>query len=782
MLALCWLPSPNAYHDGAGMTESLELNNDVGRTSSPGVIRRSVINALPLLLLLLLFNAATFGFSLIASRVFGIAFLLVVPGAVLMSLTSVQPREASVRVALTVGASILFLMVLGLLYSLVLPHLGIARPLTRISVLIGIDAATVIGLAVQVRHRDPLAYLMEGDVPSTGKLVVAGLISLLPLGAVCGAELLNNGKSNVPAVVELVIVGVVLCGLVVCIDRIPRWSVSMVLYCASAAVLLMASMRSNYPFGFDIQSEYYVFSETLRNGIWHLPSNGNPYSAMLSITVLPATISLVTHATGIYLFKLVYPLVFSIFPVLVYVSSARWFPSRAALIGAVVLIVQGFYSADMTGLARQEIGLLYFGLLVVVAFDESIRRRPRQIVAVIAGVGMAISHYSTAYFACTILIFGFFAQLLLRRSHWWRSRWQILLTLPVVVGIVGVVTLWNVVITRSAQNALNLASSVQANGFRFLPGSSGSSLITRFLNSDVSPTVSSSKFSSIATAYYHRVDSVNSYPLSLTKLFPLQPANVPAAHTSLPALYGNLASDLSSVSSELLLLMIGIGIVVFLWRQRKSVRGGRAEFGFIALGCVFLLAILRLSGTVSSLYNAPRGQVQGAPLLSIGIACVCAWMFTGRSMKRCAFTALATIGLGLLMFTDSGLSGLVLGGGVPDTLVNYGSAYESYYFTTADIETADWLVLQHAKGQVVYTDEYGAIQLDEVSQLNRIIPTTTPQVVEPGAFVFATSTNVVDRTAQSNVDNIYGVYKYPLPFLNSVKNVVFTTGTTEVFR
>jgi uncharacterized membrane protein len=173
--------------------------------------------------------------------------------------------------------------------------------------------------------------------------------------------------------------------------------------------------------------------------------------------------------------------------------------------------------------------------------------------------------------------------------------------------------------------------------------------------------------------------------------------------------------------------------------------------------------------------------VQGAPVLSVGVAVVCSWMFAGRATKAAILSGFTALCLALLLFTDSGLSNYALGGEGADILVNYGDAYESYYYTSADIDSAQWVAAHDTKGQVIYTDVYGAVQLSQVSQLNGVITTVIPAVIEPGALVYATSSNYVHHTARSAADNVVATYRFPLKFLNTVKNVVFTTGTTEVF-
>ncbi|HVC26286.1 MAG TPA: DUF2206 domain-containing protein, partial [Acidimicrobiales bacterium] len=416
------------------------------------------------------------------------------------------------------------------------------------------------------------------------------------------------------------------------------------------------------------------------------------------------------------------------------------------------------------------------------AFDERIDRRTRQVAVVVTGIGMAISHYSTAYFASTILVIGYVAYLPFRHGR--RStRSRRVLTIPVVAGVLVAVVAWNVVITRSAQNITNLATSVESNGLQLLPSSTGASLLSRFLNADVIPTVTPAQFVARVVPHLLRQDPwIHPYPAALTSRYPLAAVVVPATQRGVAPVYSNVANNVTAALNELLLLAIAVGILRLLWRERASPRRERSELAAVALGCLFLLGLLRLSATVSGLYNAPRGQVQGYPLLGVGLALVCSWLFRLRPPAAPALAGVVVACAGLMLFTDSGLSDLALGGAGADTLVNYGDAYQSYYFTDADVASATWIQQHVTGGTVVYTDSYGTIQLGQLGRQRAIVSSVIPQLLEPGAYVYATSTNVVDRTARATADGSTVTFRYPVAFLDRVKNVVYSTGTTEVFR
>jgi uncharacterized membrane protein len=742
----------------------------------------TVGRALPLASTLVVFNLAVLADSAIAGRLYALGFLLIVPGTAALALTPLRTKELSVRLAWSVGASLLVLMLLGLAFSLVLPHLGVARPLSRWPVVLGVDVVTLGCGGVAALRRDPLQYLLSRP-PRRREVAIVAAFAMLVLAAMAGAERLNNGYSGDLATAVLVAIGLIMVALVAVGPRVPTWTVSVAVYAITASSLLMSSMRSNYTFGYDIQSEFQVFSTTLRQGAWHIPTNGNAYASMLSITILPTVGTVGTHISGTYVFKFMYPLVFSFFPVLVLVTASRFFSTRSALVGALVVIGQGLYAADITGLARQEIGLVYFALFVVTAFDENLPPRVRQAGATTAGVALAFTHYSSAYFAAIVLVIGYLIYALLRVWHVKPRQGLAVLTVPVVLTVVGAAVVWNVAITHSAGDVLSATKTIEGNGPDLVPGSPGESLLQRFLNADVTSTDTAQQFAPEAAAYYAKNDPfLHPFPLSLTARYPVESIEIPVTKRAVPAAVGSGLHTAATVVAEILLLLISVGVLALLWRERRVRRAARAECAALALGCLVLLGLLRLSGTISTLYNPPRGQVQGAPLLSVGLAFVCTWLFSRRRLVGSVCVGVAAAAIGILLVSGSGLGHFALGGDPPASLVNYGDDYQSYYFTDADLASASWLVDHYGRGDVVYADTYGELQIYHFDHLNGLISTVIPEVIEPGAFVFATSTNITDGSDRSTAGNGSTVVRFPTTFLNRVDDVVFATSTTRIYR
>ena len=175
--------------------------------------RQFVANALPTFALLVAFDVAVVLQRFLVARVFALAFLLLVPGVLIVATSRTRPASGAVRLALVVAASTGFLMVAALGSSLVLPHLGVAQPLSRGSMVVLVNEVLGLLTLLVARVREPIASLLEDRVPSAGQVAVVLAFGALPLAAVGAAEAVNHGAGPAPAVVVLVASGLLLVGL-----------------------------------------------------------------------------------------------------------------------------------------------------------------------------------------------------------------------------------------------------------------------------------------------------------------------------------------------------------------------------------------------------------------------------------------------------------------------------------------------------------------------------------------------------------------------------------------
>jgi uncharacterized membrane protein len=197
----------------------------------------------------------------------------------------------------------------------------------------------------------------------------------------------------------------------------------------SLAVLLIAlsllyhsSLSSAYlcTFASDNPVEYFVAKTTQINGCWNLSIpkfwdiGYGRTNAMLSVTIFPVTYSNLLDIDLIWVFKLIYPLVFSFVPVTLYIIWQRYLGKKYAFFSAFLFMVQNTFYTEMLGLNRQIIAELFFVLLLFVTLKKDMRPIKKSILFIIFGFALITSHYGIAEILLFMYLFAFLSLLLLK--------------------------------------------------------------------------------------------------------------------------------------------------------------------------------------------------------------------------------------------------------------------------------------------------------------------------------------------------------------------------------
>ena len=210
-------------------------------------------------------------------------------------------------------SSVAVLTLTTLIVDLVGPLLGVHEPLRRLPLLVGLNLALP-GLAFLGRGAGPSYELYSSDLMDRMPWLWP---LLLPLLAVVAAMRLDNGAGNTLAVVILIASAAIICVGTVRANRLDSRQITLLLYGCGLSLMLLTSIRSAYVIGFDINSEYFDFHQTVVTGIWHF-GHLNPYEAMLSLTVFPASLHSLIGGQDVWIFKLGYPALFAFFPFAVF--------------------------------------------------------------------------------------------------------------------------------------------------------------------------------------------------------------------------------------------------------------------------------------------------------------------------------------------------------------------------------------------------------------------------------------------------------------------------------
>ena len=723
----------------------------------------------------------------------GLWLLLAAPTAVWRGTAArvVSGRDAGLMLAL--GFAVITDILVALTVNTVLPPLGDAHPLSRVALASASATAVIlIGAFVPEEQRPPARArrgLPRGAVP------VAALGGLTLALSVAGPIRLNNGFSGAVSTVALVLVAALLVLLLVRRRRYPVAVVSGGLYTASLSLLLLVSLRGWAVTGHDIQREYEYFQLTLGGGRWNIAAYPNPYNACLSITLLPVSVVRLTAIPGVYVFKVVLPLLFAFTPLLVHRAVRNVAPQFVAMLSAVFFMSFPTFFTDMTYLGRQEVAFLLLGCAMVVLTDTARPLRTRRIAFTVLLGGIALSHYSTTYVLVGVLAIAFLYDLLWRLgTHRRRNRmrrrsplsrsgsfvtWWIVL-LPAALALV-----WAIPITHTSGQLQSTLANAYHAALNLGHGSSGSTggtpaqRLGEYRTQTLTETAAKR-----ATGGYLPLKTVDAYPVTpvAAQNMPLTSAGRLLQKLGLPTV--TLNGLLRALASALFLGLVLLGLAVTLTGRRRSFRPARDQVT-LTVGALAMVALLEVLPQLSVDYSVQRAYQQGlfffAPFVAAGTLWLLRW--AGRRSVPLACALMAALFLDL-----TGVVPKVLGGYPAQLqLSNAGQYYDVYYPTSSERSAAYWLnqlAASQGRGKaepVVQTDSF-TFNREQTLLTGPVVGDIFPTVLGSNSYVLLGSTTVRNGEVTVFYQGDLLTYRYPVALLDKTKNEIYSSEGAEVFR
>jgi uncharacterized membrane protein len=115
-----------------------------------------------------------------------------------------------------------------------------------------------------------------------------------------------------------------------------------------------------------------------------------------------------------WVFKLLYPLIFALVPVALYMLWQPYIGKKLSFLAAFLFMAQSTFFTEMTALNRQMIGELFFVLLLFVLLNKKIRLESKFVAFGIFSFGLIVSHYALAeiflFFIAAAWVFTVFYQ------------------------------------------------------------------------------------------------------------------------------------------------------------------------------------------------------------------------------------------------------------------------------------------------------------------------------------------------------------------------------------
>ena len=342
-------------------------------------------------------------------QIISFIYLTFVPGFVLLRFIKSREINTLEIVLFSVGLSIAFLMFVGLLINELYPIIGVSQPLSTISILLTMSGLTlsifILGCKRAIKNTiDSISFDKIGNIP----ISQAVPLMFLPVLSVVTAI---YAKGAAPLLI--VVIAVLFLASVLSTKLVPAKLYPLLIFAVSLSLTLQLTLMSTHVMGSDSPLEYFVYKLTAISGHWAPTNFGigpqSAYNSMLSITILPNIYSALMHMDGELVFKVLYPFLFSLVPVILYRILAKENWRLGALLSSLFFISSPliFYGLEQLSLNRQIVAELFLLLSILLLLGKQFSTRNNRLIYVIFGAALAVSHYSLMiiYLVFLVLVF-----------------------------------------------------------------------------------------------------------------------------------------------------------------------------------------------------------------------------------------------------------------------------------------------------------------------------------------------------------------------------------------
>ncbi len=335
-------------------------------------------------------------------QLFGFIFLTFAPGFLLLFLLKLNRLDLAEKIVLSLGLSVAFLMLFGLLINGLLFAVGYSKPLSIISLLISFSAVSIVLAIFAYRRSKGITFSFSDFKLTTTEKAFLIVPSLFPLLSVVGMRLMNLTDNNVLLMLLLFLIPALVIFISFSQGKVSEKVYPATIFLMSVSLLLMYSLRSNHIIDGDTHREYFMFRAISEHLYWSQLGFGN-LDACLSITLMPAIYQIFLSLNPEYLLKLISSLLVSVLPLVVYFLSKKYLGSFYAFLASVFLMSQIKF-LQTPSFTRVSIATLFFALAIWVLFHDGISEFSKRVLFIIFAASIVLSHYGVTYATFYVLL------------------------------------------------------------------------------------------------------------------------------------------------------------------------------------------------------------------------------------------------------------------------------------------------------------------------------------------------------------------------------------------
>ena len=357
----------------------------------------------------------------VARQAIGFLYLTFIPGIVILKLLKLDKQLDGLEAILfSVGLSVAFLMIAGLLINEFGFLLSISEPLSLMPLMIILNSLILVGAFLAFLRNESIKFW---ETKTLGLHPLALLLVGLPILSVVGAMYVNAFGNNLILLFMIIVISLLFVLGVISKKLLPPKLYPLAVLMIAISLLYHSSLISNYlvSFGSDVSVEHFVFKTTQNNAYW---SSTNPYlgdigygrtHSMLSVTILPTIYSSLLNMDSTWVFKIIFPLIFSFVPLGLYHVWKGYVGKKYAFISAFLFMAYGTFYTEMLGLNRQIVAELFFILLLLVVLNNKMKPPSKMMCFVIFSFGLVTSHYGLSEILLLFISLTFISLFVVKR-------------------------------------------------------------------------------------------------------------------------------------------------------------------------------------------------------------------------------------------------------------------------------------------------------------------------------------------------------------------------------
>ena len=654
-------------------------------------------------------------------QVVGFLFLAFVPGSLILKFMRLHKVDTVDTLLYLVGLSLAFLMFIGLFMNTLYPFFGIMQPISVTSLMITVGVFMAIMCILIHLTNDNIS---NGDTNYNKNInrytrlnlkfiaIKKYLVVLqLPFLSIFGTYLFNFHSDNRLLLIFLIVISLV--PIIVSFHKFSERFQAFTIFIISVSLLYHTSLISTYLWGTDVHREYYLSRLVVENTHWDSTIHSN-VNAMLSIVMMAPIFSNACGMSLTWVFKVIYPLLYSIVPLGLYRIYQKQTSDKIAFLSAFFFTSGFIFYMELPQLARQEIAEIFFVLLVLLTADKGIHSMEKAILSIIFAFSMIISHYGISYIFMFFLVFVWGSLFL--EDKWNKVKQKV--KHPITATFVMLYTIF------AATWYIHVSSSSAFNTIVRIGDHVASSIFTDFLN--------------------------------------------PTTAEGMNFLVSSMASPLQEITKILYLItqfFITVGIIIVLLK-RDETRFGKSYMAF-SMACYALclasIALPHFSSNISTTRMYHISLLFLSPFCIIGGSIIfkeLGKVFNQKNVKKNSLKFVSVFLSVFLIFNSGVIYELLKDPSGPifickERIIEHGDSqrkaalFYTYNTFEQDVHGIKWLSKMTSPNTMIYSDRngyrihsYGMV--DESRILFMSNTTNIHQIVNKNTFLYLGHTNVIE--------------------------------------